>query len=54
MYAEDERLKNMSDLNEAARITTLTDAEAGSYIRKESQKTYLRSSDYGWNGGGLK
>ena len=52
MYAEDERLRNMSDLQEAANNTSKVDAQAGDYIRKESQNTFLRSSDFGWNGGG--
>ena len=52
MYAEDERLRNMSDLQEAANNTSKVDARSGDYIRKESQKTFLRSSDFGWNGGG--
>lgn len=51
MYAEDERLKNMSELEDAASTASKSDAAAGTYIRKEAQKTYLRSSDFGWNGG---
>jgi hypothetical protein len=54
MYAEDERLRNMSDLNDAGVNASKTDATAGAYILRESQKTYLRSSDFGWNGGGPK
>ncbi|MSU49830.1 MAG: hypothetical protein EXS37_12225 [Opitutus sp.] len=49
MYAEDERLKNMSDLNDAGIDARKTDPAAGSYILKESQKTYLRSRDFGWS-----
>ena len=52
MYAEDERLQNMSDLRDAAGNASKSDAAAGEYIRKESQKTFLRSNDFGWNGGG--
>jgi hypothetical protein len=52
MYAEDERLRNMSDLKDAATNASKADAATGDYIRKESQKTFLRSGDYGWNGGG--
>jgi hypothetical protein len=51
MYAEDERLRNMSDLKDAANNTSKSDAAAGEYIRKESQKTFLRSSDFGWSSG---
>ena len=54
MYAEDERLKNMADLRDNAIDASRTDPAAGDYIRKEAQKTYLRSSDFGWNGGGPK
>ncbi len=51
MYAEDERLRNMSDLNDAAVTTAKFDPAAGDYIRKESQRTYLRTSDFGWSSG---
>jgi hypothetical protein len=54
MYAEDERLKNMAELRDAAIDTARTDPAAGDYIRKEGQKTYLRSADFGWNGGASK
>lgn len=54
MYAEDERLRNISDLNDAGVNASKADPSAGSYILKESQKTYLRTSDFGWNGGGPK
>jgi hypothetical protein len=50
-YAEDERLKNLSDLNDTARDISKTDAAAGSYIKRLSRDTYMRSSDFGWNGG---
>ncbi|MBI4623135.1 MAG: hypothetical protein HY736_07950 [Verrucomicrobia bacterium] len=54
MYAEDERLKNMADLDDAANTVSKSDAAAGVYVRREAQKTYLRSSDFGWNGGSRK
>ncbi len=54
MYAEDERLRNMSELKENATAASMSDASTGTYIRKETQKTFLRSSDFGWNGGGPK
>src|SRR4051812_22493734 len=41
MYAEDERLKNMSDLNDAAAAASKSDAAAGTYIKREAQKTYM-------------
>jgi len=51
MYAEDERLRNMADLNDAAVTTAKFDPAAGDYIRKESQNTYRRTSDFGWSSG---
>ncbi len=51
MYAEDERLKNLSDLNDAAKTVSKSDPAAGEYVRREAQKTYLRSSDFGWQSG---
>ncbi len=49
MYAEDERLKNMTDLRDNGIDATKTDPATGSYILKEAQQTYLRSSDFGWS-----
>lgn len=54
MYAEDERLKNMADLADAANTASKSDAAAGSYIRREAQKTYLRTSEFSWNGGNAR
>lgn len=51
MYAEDERLRNMADLRDAASNAAKSDSTAGEYIRRESQKTFLRSSDFGWSSG---
>lgn len=51
MYEEDERLRNMSDLREAGLNAGRTDPAAGDYILRESRKTYLRSSDFGWSSG---
>ena len=48
MYAEEERLKNMTDLNDAAGLASASDKAAGAYIKREAQNTYLRSSDFGW------
>lgn len=50
MYEEDERLKNMSDLHDAAVGAAVSDRAAGEYILKETQQTFLRSSDFGWSG----
>ena len=49
MYAEDERLRNMSDLNDTATTAAKFDPAAGDYIRKESQKTFVRTRDFGWS-----
>jgi hypothetical protein len=51
MYAEDERLRNMTNLEETASAASKSDGAAGTYIRKEAQKTFLRSSDFGWSSG---
>jgi hypothetical protein len=51
MYAEDERLRNMSELENTASAISKGDAAAGEYIRKESQKTFMRSADFGWSSG---
>jgi hypothetical protein len=51
MYAEDERLRNMSELEDTATAVSQADAAAGEYIRRESQKTFMRSSDFGWSSG---
>ena len=54
MYAEDERLKNMADLRANAADAAKADPAAGAYILRETQQTYMRTSDFGWNGGGPK
>jgi hypothetical protein len=54
MYAEDERLRNLTDLRETAMAASKSDAAAGTYIKKEAEKTYLRSRDFGWSSGGPK
>jgi hypothetical protein len=54
MYAEDERLRNMADLSDAARIVNLTDTDAGVYLQRAAQQTYMRTNDFGWNGGRSK
>lgn len=50
MYAEDERLKNMSDLADNANMIMKSDATAGSAAKTEVQKTYMRSSQFGYGG----
>ncbi len=48
MYAEDERLKNMSELGDNVRMISAMDQAAGTYVKREVDKTYLRTSDFGW------
>ncbi len=54
MYAEDERLKNMADLKDSARTVGIADPTEADYIRKVTQDTYLRSSDFGTSSIGPK
>jgi hypothetical protein len=51
MYAEDERLKNMADLQDAAADAAKSDPAAGAYILRQTRQTYMRTSDFGWQGG---
>lgn len=51
MYAEDERLKNISSMKDAAATVSKGDPAQGAYILKETQKTFMRTSDFGWQGG---
>lgn len=46
LYAEDERLKNISDLNESARNISLVNKENAKAIRQATQDTYNRDYDY--------
>lgn len=47
-YAEDERLANMSDLNDTADTISRVDAKEGAYIRRTTSETFMRSSDFGY------
>lgn len=51
MYAEEERLHNMAELADNAAMVSTTDKAAGTYVKREAEKTYLRSSEFGWRGG---
>lgn len=51
-YADDERLKNMADFADRANMVEKSDASAGLYIKREVEKTFLRTSDFGWQGNG--
>ncbi len=54
MYAEDERLNNMAEMKDTARAAAQSDPAQGSYILRESQKTYMRTNDFGWRSGSSK
>lgn len=49
MYAEQERLDNIRDMTDAASTVSKSDAVQGTYILRETQKTYLRDNETGWN-----
>lgn len=50
MYQEDERLRNMADLNETANDAARAGDTAGSeYIRKQTSETFMRQSEPGWS-----
>ena len=50
MYQEQERLDNMADLKDDARTAQRSgDSAAADHILRESTRTYLRPSDFGWN-----
>ena len=48
MYAEDERLKTITELNDAADMVSARDKAQGAYIKRDLQNTTMRASDYGW------
>jgi hypothetical protein len=48
MYAEDERLKNITELNDAAAMISARDKAQGAYIKRDIQNTMMRAGDYGW------
>lgn len=50
MYDEEERLANMRDLNESVRMISASDQAAGTYIKREVDRTYMRTGDFGWHG----
>lgn len=53
MYEEQERLNNMSNLKDDARTAKRAgDSAASDYILKQSNRTYYRPSDFGWNSDG--
>lgn len=51
MYREDERLKNMADLDDAARTAGKADPKEAAEIKRMNQDANMRWSDFGYNGG---
>ena len=51
MYQEDERLRNMAELQDVATAVSAADAASGLYIKREAQQTFMRSGDFGWSSG---
>jgi hypothetical protein len=49
MYAEDERLNNMSDLKDTAKDVSRTDPNEGAYIKRVTDQTYMRDSGFGYD-----
>lgn len=54
LYAEDERLRNMADLADNANMIMKSDRAAGAAAKDAVQKTYMRSTEFGYNGMGPK
>lgn len=48
MYAEDERLKNMSDLKDDAAMVSASDKAAGMYVKRQVDQTFIRPGDFDW------
>jgi hypothetical protein len=50
MYAEDERLRNMSEFRDhAANAAAAGDAAGSAYIKRTSTETFMHRSDFGWS-----
>ncbi len=54
MYGEDERLKNMSDLADNTNMVMKSNAAEGSAMKREVEKTYMRTDDFGWRNSNKK
>lgn len=48
MYAEDERLQNIADLKDSARTVSHSDAADAAVIRRATDDTYMRTTDFGF------
>lgn len=51
MYEEDERLRNMADLKDTARMLDKTDKAEADYIRRATDDTFSRHDTGSWQGG---
>jgi hypothetical protein len=51
MYAEDERLKNMADLQDSVRMVNATNKAAGANVKREVDRTFAHPADFDWKGG---
>jgi hypothetical protein len=49
MFAEEERLHNMSDLKDTAKDISRTDPNDGAYIKRVTDQTYMRDSGFGYD-----
>ncbi len=45
-YEEEERLRNISDLNEAARMVSASDKAAGLYVKRQVQEAFVRPGQF--------
>ena len=54
MYYEDERLKDMADAADKTNMVMKSDAAAGAKMKAINQQTFMRWSDFGYQGGGPK
>ena len=50
MYADDERLKNMADLSDNVNMVMKSDPTTGGAVKDAAQKTYMRSTQFGYGG----
>lgn len=48
LYEQDERLRNMHDLTEDARMISSGDKEQGRYVKRLVDQTYARPGDFDW------
>lgn len=54
MYAEDERLKNMSDVADQTNMLLRSNNPEGSQLKAAAQNTFMRREDFSWDTGRKK